>query len=180
MASLAVLSDVQARFPEFDPGTQGVLATTLLDAASARVRRYCRRAFTEGSKTGERGLSDGTLTLREQPVVDVSEVRLSSTSSGLTGWTLAGGTIVGLPVGEVEVDYTYGTAAAPADVVDVVANAVVRRLQAGVSPGLRSVTVGGVSETYEDGASSGSLVFTADDYRVLDSYRLRRLTFITL
>jgi hypothetical protein len=182
MASLATPDDVALRFSFSSSDSD--LVDQLLDAASARVRRYTRRPFALGEVEGERHLSDGTVVLRQWPVVEVTAVRwvavppATSVTVGAS-WEQVGSTVIYLPVGEVEVDYTYGSATIPADVIDVVAGMVARRMSSGISPGLRSLTVGGVSETYDDSAASGSMAFTAEDRETLDAYRVRRVGTVT-
>lgn len=185
MVALATVEDVLLRLPDADP----VLASSLLDAASERVRRFCRRSFTAGSRIGERHWSDGSVLLREQPVVSVSEVRQvwpTPTAPQIlagTEWELVGGSIIGLPCGDVEVDYTFGFATVPAEVADVVAHMVARRCSTDVSPALQQERIGAYFVGYAVGgqsALSGSMQLTADDREILKPYQLRPFGWVWL
>jgi hypothetical protein len=55
VVALATVDDVLVRYPDADPE----LALVLLEAASTRVRRHCRRSFTTGARTAERHLPAG-------------------------------------------------------------------------------------------------------------------------
>ena len=173
MVALATVDDVLVRLPDAD----AYLAETLLEVASERVRRYCRRQFTAGTRTDERQWSDGRVTLHEQPVTAVTEVR-DGDGTAITGWELVGGTVHGLPVGNVQVDYDYGWTTVPADVVDVVANMVARRASAEIAPALQQEKIGDYFVGYQvssQSALSGSMTLTESDRETLDAYRLRRV-----
>jgi hypothetical protein len=185
MVALATVDDVLARYPDADPA----LALVLLEAASTRVRRHCRRSFTTGARTAERHLSDGAVYLREQPVVAVSEVRQVAAAPGTatalddTSWRLVGGSVVDLPTGELEIDYTYGFTTVPTDVVDVVAHMVARRTSTDVAPALQQERIGAYFVGYATGgqsALSGSMQLSDDDRETLRPYRLRKVGVVAL
>lgn len=118
------------------------------------------------------------LLLPERPVTAVASVTVDGVAYAVAGtdWTLWGDSLLtGAGKGRwslwpefVTVTYSHGYTQAPADVAGVVLSVAARIT--GNAEGYRSMTVGGVSYTYDDGAGAGGGL-TESEKAILNRYR---------
>lgn len=151
-----------------------------LDKASAFVRAETRRAFDVGPFTVLRRVRDtGTVALDAPATVStVSAIDCDGTAEALSDWTLRGVKVYGLPPRAwVEVTYA-GDATIPAALISLCAELATSGLANTVKPGLKSITKGPFSETYEDGAHG--IVLSAEQAVVLKAHKRHRLGSVTL
>lgn len=195
MASLATVEDVEARLGRELTAAEETRVTALLADASAMVRSYTKQDFTQAETTEVLPVVADRAVLPQRPVTTVSSVKLlwaqgNGTNTRLpvpyvwdeldtVTWDLA--TIINAPeidepTSTVEVTYTHGYAEVPDDVVATVCAMALRQLAAPATAGLRSVTVGGYSESYADAYTSGSMLLTDSDRMVLNRYRRTAVT----
>lgn len=197
MSALASPADLEARLGRDLTPEETARAQALLDDASALVRSYTGRDFSEPADyTATLRLVAGEIVLPQKPVVSVTSVAavggmpavpdlpivdyafdgIDRIRLGTCAWA------INLPEAWWDDDYVYpgtykvayraGYEAIPADVVMVVCGMVLRALTAPtMMGGVRSETIG--SYSYQLDAASGGLAvsLTAGDRQVLDRYR---------
>lgn len=190
---LCDLEDVEDRLGrDLSPDEQRK-ATAVLTDASAVVRSYCRRDFTRATTTGRYRPVGDRVTLPLRPVLAVSGV-WAVTSYGTTVyrtplvvWQWAGGPEVYLGDTSlvingpwidwsdshvwVDVEYTHGYDAVPADIVTVVANMVVKTLSVPGGGLIDMETVGSYNVRYSTITAAGPLGLTDGDRQILNKYR---------
>lgn len=192
MAALATVEDLEARLGRELTGAEADRAEVLLDDASALVRGYTRQEFTAATTAEVLPVVADRVVLPQRPVTAVASVkalvdqgdgthtkiRIPFSWDGLdqVTWDLtvvinAPEILREQPTSSVEVTYTHGYPQAPADIVATVCVLAARQLTAPATAGLRSVTVGGYSESYADGYTSGSMLLTDADRAILNRYR---------
>lgn len=126
---------------------------TLIEQASASIETFCRRSFApvEATETIRGDRQRGRLILDRVPVISVAAVVLNGEALSNGGWEVenadagfllrvdTSGHSVGWPVGKVDVTYTAGYAAIPADVERCCIDLCLRAYHArGRDPALRS------------------------------------------
>ncbi|MEU7314352.1 hypothetical protein [Streptomyces sp. NPDC007083] len=130
--------------------------TTYLDVASALVRDAAGSPISQTTTTTTLD-GDGSLRLRLPgfPVTSVSAV--AADGQAVNDWTLRSGALVRDSgwYGSVQVPYTHGLPAVPADIVDLVCRLVLLALDsyrsgAAVSRSVASERIGDYSVTYAD------------------------------
>jgi len=195
LSTLAQITDVEARVGRAVVDEERVQVQVMLEDASAVVRNYTRRDFTQGQTTDVFRASGQAVTLPNRPVLSVEAISMVGTGgvrSMLPTWFwdghdkvwISGGPaqyVINLPAslyelgdgGLVEITYTHGYAEIPADIVAVVAGMVVRTQ---ILPGrgyLAAETVG--DDSYRIAGdrqpASGPLALGAADRAVLNAYR---------
>jgi hypothetical protein len=168
--ALLTLADLEAAMGRasrpFSADEEGQ-AQVIIDAITAYIVSECAGiAFEEVTVTDEKMQADyyGILEIRKFPVIDITSVK-NARDGNETWWDWDDfDTVYDLdPFETVLVDFSYGYATAPDDLV-VVAKAMASR---GMSnpQGIRQQTVGAISETY----SAGGL--TDYESKILDRYR---------
>lgn len=188
MADLFTLEELASYLQtDLDTGS----ATIARASATALIEAYTRRSFTDQVEVIEaKRVRGGRVTLRE-PVVEVASVEAIDGATRLpTLWTfdgirtvyVGGATAIinypeGTSFGTVEVTYTHGYTAAPAD-VKAVGLAVAGRAYSNPA-GIRSETIGAYSYTLagadDDVAGSGLL---AAERTVLNRYLVQSRTVV--
>lgn len=179
--ALTTLAKVKqyGQITEFESDT---LLVRMIDAASTAIEQYCSRTFLSQQYTEVRdGTGQRKLSMRHFPVTDVTSVSINGKtiqrrtsplgigytyddlSIKLSGYTFDNG------MDNVEVVYTAGLPAVPADVEIACAEMVMLRYKARDRIGVSSKSLAGEQIT-----------FTADDFpdyvtRVLDQYSVRGL-----
>lgn len=195
LPSLAELDDVEDRLGRDLTEEEQRRAQAMLDDASAVVRAYTRRNFTQTTETVRLRPRGNKVVLPQRPVVSVSEVK-TVVSFGPTEITfptpayswVAGAevhfldsvSIVNAPTLDaaddenlwVEVTYTYGYEDIPYDVMAVVANLVVRNLTVPNGGVVDLETVGPYTVRYSGFTAAGPLALSAADRDVLNRYRI--------
>jgi len=196
LSTLAQITDVEARIGRAVVDEERVQVQVMLEDASAVVRNYTRRDFTQSQTTDVFRASGEAVKLTNRPVISVeaiSAIGLGGIRTALPTWFfdghdkiwVAGGPalyVINLPealydLGQdtqlVEVTYTHGYDVIPADIVAVVAGMVVRTQ---ILPGrgyLAAETVG--DDSYRIAGdrqpASGPLALGAADRAVLNAYR---------
>lgn len=192
LASLADLSDVEDRLGRDLAAEESRKADALLRDASAVVRAYTRREFTLGTTVDRLRPRGYKIVLPQRPVVEVRSVSAVQsfgtmlTITPLAFWSWAGGheVILGDPSLVIngptidysdrnvwaEVDYSFGFAEIPDDVIAVTANIVVKALSMPQSGLVDMQTVGPYTVRYA-GVNNGPLSLTEPDREVLNRYR---------
>jgi len=196
LSTLAQITDVEARIARTVVDDERVQVQAQLEDASAVVRNYCRRDFTQTSSTDVFRAVGEAVTLTNRPVISVEAIAalgLGGVRTTLPTWFwdgqdriwVSGGPaqyVLNLPeslydlAGEsqlVEVTYTHGYAEIPADIVAVVAGMVVRTQTIPGRGYLAAETVG--DDSYRIAGdrqpASGPLALGAADRTVLNAYR---------
>jgi hypothetical protein len=196
LSTLAQIIDVEARIGRAVVDEERVQVQAQLEDASAVVRNYCRRDFTQTQSTDLFRAVGQAVKLTNRPVVSVeaiSAIGLGGIRVALPTWFfdgldrvwITGGPadyVINLPeelydLGRdsalVEVTYTHGYVEIPSDIVAVVAGMVVRTQ---ILPGrgyLAAESVG--DDSYRIAGdrqpASGPLALGAADRTVLNAYR---------
>lgn len=180
MTALATSTDVAAVLGRALTADESARVAAELDKASAYVRAKTRRAFAAGPHTVLRRVRDsGTITLdAPSSVASVSAVDCDGSLDVLSGWVLRGLKVYGLPARAwVEVVYT-ASATVPAALISLTAELATTGLANTITPGLKSITKGPFSETYEDGAHG--IVLTDEQAVVLKAHRRHALGSVSL
>jgi hypothetical protein len=190
---LATPLDVAARLGRDLTQAELLRLPALLQDASAKVRNYTGRTFTQAETTVRLRVNNGRVKLPQRPVVSITSVKMLN-RDGTVGTTLAGWFWDGLAeiataspsqiangpwfpndrYRIVEVTYTHGYSTVPADVLAVVCSIATRAL--GRKPedaGLTSESIGGGDYTYTVGSAgaAGPLGMLPDERDALDVYR---------
>lgn len=176
--ALATLSDLGVRLGLDLDGNDR--AQALLDDASAAVTGYTGRSFTEDETTETLTVEGGKVTLSHGPVLEIVSVEVDGDpveytwSSGrkvtidhVSDFAWSGAVVV-------EVTYSHGYAAVPADIVAVVCQIAGRAY--GTNPqrsGYTAESLGDHSETLGSSGASGALGILPDERAVLNRYRGR-------
>lgn len=192
LASLADLSDIEDRLGRDLDADESRRADVLLRDASAMVRAYCRRDFTESRDVVRLRPRGWKLILPQRPVTAVHELAAVQSfgttilRTPLTLWSWVAGAEVYL--GDttlvingpeldydqdkiyVEVDYSYGYAEVPDDVRAVVANVAVKALIMPSGGLVDMETIGPMTVRYA-GVNNGPLALTEPDRAILNRYR---------
>ncbi len=194
MDALVDSSALEARLGRELTAEETARAAGLLADASARIRAFTGRDFTETPFDEVTVRADaGEIRLPKGPVTGVHSVVGVGYDGGVpqvtpvSGWSWDGldrlsfgsVTVINAPEwwGEASsrayrVTYSHGYAEVPADVVAVVCGMVLRSLLAPVNAGaIVSETVGPYSYRLADGANGTAVSLTADDQAVLKRYR---------
>lgn len=170
---MAPLAD-PAAWSDYVEGVVPANAATLLEVASGTIRTYCGWSISEETVTGGVYDSDGSrlLLLPTLHLTAVAEVLVDGVAVTDYSWSEMGALKreCRWPCGfrRVTVSYTHGYATAPAE-VQAIAFGLAKR-GATIRPGLKTRTVGAVTNQYTDGVSGTSL--DAYETAVLDRYRV--------
>lgn len=192
LVSLADLVDIEDRLGRDLDADESRRADTLLRDASAVVRAYCRRDFTEARHTIRLRPRGSRVLLPQRPVTAVHAVHavqsfgttLMRTPLTLWSWVVGaevhlGDTTLVINGPEldydqssihVEVDYSYGYPEVPSDVAAVVANVAVKALTMPSGGLVDMETIGPMTVRYA-GVNNGPLALTEPDRAVLNRYR---------
>jgi len=159
------LADVEAvLLRPVDIGEQGGLSR-VLDLVEAEVLMHLPGYDIEPATTETVTLTGSygePLTLPRYPVVAVTAVSVNGAALAVSSWSVSPKGVLSLPTdfpsangpewgwtSTVTVTYTHGHPAAGSPLVLLVAEAVASHLQAAGSQGLRSMSLGDYSESYE-------------------------------
>lgn len=199
MVALAEIADVEDRIGrQLDPDEIPRAQAALTDA-SAVVRRYTRRTFTQGTSTRRLRPVGAKVTLPDRPVTAVTSVATVYAAGGtetllaVPNWSWDGGhevylhsdseQVINLPevladlwsyrTPLVEVTWTHGYDEVPEDVVAVVAGKAVVAISLPASGGgvMASEGAEGYSYSLASFARSGPLGLSQADRMILDAYR---------
>lgn len=190
---LADLADVEARLGRDLTPDETTRANALLTDASVVVRSYCRRDFVAGTGVARLRPRGDKVILPQRPVRHVNGVTAVQdfngieTSTPLAFWSYPGGYEVYLgdqslvingpwidwtdPNVWVDVDYDYGFATVPDEILTVVANLVARNLTVPAGGLVDMETVGPYNVRYSTFTSAGPLGLSDADRQILNRYR---------
>lgn len=187
MADLATVADLEARLGRDLDAAEIARAEALLAGASARVRSYTGQSFDLATTTDRVRVRNGRLRLPQRPVVAVS-VLADMNGTDITFTWHAGNDILmgssGYPVRHpiedawyrhhdwVDVTYTHGYEAIPADVVEVVCSIVLRTFGvAADASGYDSESIGSYSYSVGAVAAAGAVGLMNEEREALAPYR---------
>lgn len=189
MTALATLNDVTGRLGRTLTQAETDRLALLIDDASAAVRAYTGQEFTAATSTVRLRAQAGNVRLPQHPVTAVTAVANTNGTAVLHTWYFGQlvwlassmlvvngptwGTATGRGPQYVDVTYTHGYAAIPADVVAVVCQMAGRAL--GTTPGeggVQSETIGGYNYSLGSAAAAGGLGMLPAERVVLDRYKL--------
>lgn len=183
MATLATVTDLEARLGRVMDGTEVARAQALLAGASARVRSYTGQTFDAGTTTTRLRVRKGQVHLPQRPATAVTAVADMDGNSLDFTWHAG----QQLTIGEVnrfdyepyrygtawvDVTYTAGYATVPDDVVEVVCSMVLRTFGvAADASGYESESIGSYSYSVGAVAAAGAVGLMNEEREALAPYR---------
>lgn len=186
MAALATIADVEARLARDLTGADETRMGRLLIDASAAVRGYTGQLFDVVSETLRMKARTGVLRLPQRPVTAVAAVEDPDDNAVSFEWWGDDRVYVGgltplnqweingrrSPVTYLDVTYTHGYAAVPADIVAVVCQMAMRAYGVDATDsGKTSESITNYSYSTGGAAAAGGVGMLSDERAVLDRYR---------
>lgn len=173
------VSDVQHEMPRSLTADETAHVPTLVEAAVRTVQRRSKQNIEPGTSTVTVPARP-TILLPQRPVTAVTSVTTTAGAVSDSLWTVDGDVLY-LTLGSVPfdvhlstwpdtvtVEFTHGWATVPADVFQMVAAVVARRITSAAVPvGARQVQLGAFSMSLGERYSSGSLTFSDDDEQII-------------
>lgn len=184
MTALATVADVEARLGRSLSVEETAKAEVLLTDASALVVSYTGQRFLTGQAVNLLRIKQNKIRLTQRPVTAVNDVTDTDGNELPFVWDNFQTVTVDCSVApnqtHVIVDYNFGTANAPDDVVAVVSGMVARTISIPTEAvaGIQQQTVGPFSVTYANWAVGGQVLMSPADREVLDRYRIRTFGMI--